>query len=89
MSAPTLSDIFLPPQVNIVYDHPALETFYEQLLMLMNRWTSSSLSIVLHYNEPNQIVVNVNGSIFARLSIDPRLSDAECLVKNLLLLKLD
>jgi len=84
MSAPTLADIYLPPHVTVVYDHPALETFYEQVLPLMGPCSMEApLSITLHFHEPNLIVVKVNDEIFARLSTDPRLADADCLVKNL------
>jgi hypothetical protein len=88
MSAPTLSDIYLPSGVTVVYDNPVLEAFYERLLPLMGAQQQrfeTPLSIVLRYKEKHDaVVVVVNGGIFARLSIKEKYKDPECLVENLL-----
>lgn len=86
MSAPTLSDIYLPSHVTLVYDDLALEPFYKQVLKQMRKLNfapSEFISIALHFKEPDFILVKVNGTIFARLSTNPAMKDAKCLVKNL------
>lgn len=86
-AAPTLSDIYLPSGVTVVYDNPVLEAFYERLLPLMGAQRfETPLSIVLRYKEKHDgvVIVVVNDRIFARLSTNEKYKDPECLVENLL-----
>lgn len=89
MSAPTLAQICLPPNITITYDDARLDPFYVELLFALHRNPlEACFSIGLKLEDQDAkdrdtIWVTLNGNIFARLSRKLYVADACCLIEAL------